>query len=278
MVVAAGVNASQVFALVGATGVASNVEASQTYALVAAAYPSQSLESSQVFVNVAAASTNTIRASQVWTMVAAIGAISDPALRVWTFTLDGHDYYVLRLGNDRTLVYDNLTKQWYNWGSGTSPLWATYSGTVWQGADKIAGAYGSNVVVGSDSNGSLYFLTTDQDTDDPAVDGAGQVEFERVAYAQIPLHGYDRQRCFGATVWGSNGETSSTTDLTIKLEYSDDNGHNYIIPAAQTMTDATTRITWRGLGSMKYPGRLFRVLDYGAFQRLDSIDVLDEQK
>jgi hypothetical protein len=43
------------------------------------------------------------------------GRIQNPKLRAWTFTLDGHDFYVLRLGMDLTLVYDVYSEQWMDW-------------------------------------------------------------------------------------------------------------------------------------------------------------------
>jgi hypothetical protein len=69
------------------------------------------------------------------------------------------------------------------------------------------------------------------------------------------------------------GYSPATT--TAYLSYSDDNGETYVPVSTQTVPEdqATFDLSWRGLGSFSYPGRLFRLQDTGALQRLDGISV-----
>src|SRR3546814_14617292 len=96
-------------------------------------FPTESIENSQDFVLVVSSgATPSIQLSQSWVTVVARGRVDDPKVRAWTFTLDGHDYYVLRAGNIETLVYDTHNGQWYVWSSFDSDLWKAFNGTNWK--------------------------------------------------------------------------------------------------------------------------------------------------
>lgn len=279
---AATIDTSQVFVLGTAQYTAQELLASQSFVLAAAIQAADGVLVSQTLGLAAVASANTITASQAFVLAACTGRVTDPSVRAWTYTLDGHDFYVLRLGNDETLVYDLSTGQWSTFSSGTGALWRAYNGTNWLGSDPISAGYGSNVIVGDDGNGSLYFLDPDGDTDDDALLGAeAPRSFERVAIGQVVTHGYNAQRCFGITLLGSIGEQGEDdADLrTVNLAISDDSGHSYQ-DCGDLTVDAenyATRLNWRSLGSIRYPGRLFKVTDQGALKRLDALDVQDEK-
>lgn len=279
---AATIDVSQAFTLATSRYNSQNLLASQAFVLAAGAYPSEAVIASQALGLAAVVNATTITASQAFILAACTGRVADPNVRAWTYTLDGHDFYVIRLGNDETLVYDLTTNQWSTFASGTGALWRAYNGCNWLGSDPISVGYGSNIIVGDDGNGSLYFLDPDGDTDDDALEGdANPRPFERVAIGQIVTNGYDAQRCFGVTLLGSIGEQVATdTELqTVTLSYSDDSGHNYQSAGDLIVDpeDYAARLTWRSLGSIRYPGRLFKITDYGALKRLDSLDVQDEK-
>lgn len=276
MTIAANNTASQAYSDAAVVSDVTN-SASQVYALVAGAYPSQDHRVMQAYSVVATVSDTVNTASQVYSLVAARGSVTDPSVRVWTFTLDGHDFYILRLGNDKTFVFDALSGQWYIWGGGDSLLWNTYSGCAWQGASRISGVYGSNIVVGDDANGSIYFLDPDKTDDDASVDGISPVPFKREAYTQLAFTGYERKRCFGVTLYGSTGYTSAAEDQTVTLEYSDNRGVDFTSTTSLNTVpeEYNERLHWRSLGSMLAPGRIFRVTDYGALKRLDSMEMED---
>ena len=65
---------------------------------------------------------NNLEISQSRLLVAVRGRPGNPRLRDWTFSLDGHDFYVLRLGDDLTLVYDATTEQWVDWSDRDYPF------------------------------------------------------------------------------------------------------------------------------------------------------------
>lgn len=201
------------------------------------------------------------------------GRVDDPRLTAWTFTLDGHDFYVLKLGNIETLVYDTLSQEWYVWGSGESDLWRAYCGTNWRGAQRHGPIYGSDVVVGDDGNGSIYILNPDADFDDDAVSGASiPRRFTRTLTVQYVVPGgFSYYPCFGIQVFGSVGQADEA--LSVSLEASDDRGQSYFSFAPQSVSpDAFDyRLEWMSLGTMRAPGRLFRISDDGALHRVDEV-------
>jgi len=214
-------------------------------------------------------------------LAAVRGRVYDPKVRAWTFTLDGHDFYVLKLGNDGTIVYDVLAQQWYEWGSGEERLWRAYYGNNWLGGRKFADEYGSNIIVGDDSNGSLYFLNPLGNVDDDASAGALLPRpFLREIMGQIAMRGYDMKSCYAVSLMGAIGETNDVTLTAITLFTSDDDGHAY--DEHETLNvdpgDWQARVDWNsGLGSFQAPGRLFLVQDRGALQRIDWLDMTTDE-
>ena len=106
------------------------VEVTQARTLGVANIPAEHIESTQARLVVPYnKKPEEIQVTQARTLAVVKGRVSDPRVRAWTFTIDGHDFYVLRLGNDETLVYDVYSEQWYVWGSSDTPLWRAYNGT-----------------------------------------------------------------------------------------------------------------------------------------------------
>lgn len=208
---------------------------------------------------------------------------SQPYIRAWGFTLDGHDYYVLNLPLE-TLVYDFHSGQWFNWGSESFRVWAALEGVNWYGnIGRLLSQYGntavtqslSSVLVGDNSNGSLYFLDPTLPWDSDRTGDATYNEFERYVYGQIQLRGWDWQPCDSFQVSGSVGDDNPTSSATVQLEYSDDGGHTFIDAGTVTITEGqyNMRVEWPSLGSFQKPGRLFRITDFGALQRIDGMEV-----
>lgn len=251
---------------------------SQSQILATGALPAAELNASQIQVSAATDADTILSASHLNLLVTAGGTNTDPSVRAWTFTLDNHDYYVLRLGTQETLIYDDHSQTWYTWASGDTDVWNGYNGTNWHGAENYSYVYGSNVIVGDDGNGSLYFLNPNQDTDDsPLVGAALPIPFRREVYGQHPFRGYKRMPCFGIQLQGSIGQQTSTLIDSVDLQTSDDRGQTYQDQGSISITPGAidTRLYWRSLGSMKAPGRIFKVVDYGALKRLDSMEMED---
>lgn len=209
------------------------------------------------------------------------GRIANPKVRAWTFSLDGHDYYVLQLGDDGTILYDTLSEQWYDWGSGDGFIWRAGTGANWLGGRTFADIYGSNIIVGDDSIGVLYFLNPEGIADEDPVQGAEYMRpFLREINGQVAVKGYDARACYGVSLMGSIGENLDSSLTAITLYTSDDEGHNY--DEHETINIATddfnARVDWNsGLGSFEAPGRLFRVRDYGALQRIDWLEMSTDE-
>lgn len=218
---------------------------------------------------------NAIQVSQADVLAIVRGRVSDPAIRAWTYTLDGHDFYVLRLGNDETLVYDLATEQWSVYLTGNETYWNVYTGANWVGGNSFVSNFGSNIIVGSDSNGSLFFLDPNKTTDDSAVDGRSAIPFVRRITGQIISRGFDAKPVFEVQLLGSINELAENADSSVELLYSDDRGDSYVSAGTINTVDQQYDIrgSWRSLGSLVGPGRLFRVEDYGALARIDSLTV-----
>jgi hypothetical protein len=271
------VSVGQAYALVAVVA-EPDIKVSQAYTLVAANIPSEEVNVAQSYVHVAVEETRNVVVPSAYVLVAVRGRMADPRVRSWTFTLDNHDNYVVRMGEAETLVYDLLSEQWYIWGSGNTSLWKAYTGANWLGGYHFAHAYGSNIVVGDDFNGSLYFLNPDASTDDHHVDGdATPVPFQRVVSGQVLLKGYNSSPCYAVSLMGSIGKTETVDDETVKLETSDDHGTTYTDRGSITVPEGeySTRVTWRSLGSIKAPGRLFKITDTGILKRIDAVDMED---
>lgn len=250
------------------------VEVSQFDFLSIINFPSEQADVSYTDTAYVSLITTDPQVSQWDIAVVCKGRVDDPKIRVWTFTLDGHDFYVLRLGNNETLVYDVLTQQWSVWLTGMETYWGVYTGTNWLGGNSFTRVFGSNVVVGSDSNGDIYFLDPLKPEDDTARDTS--LKFRRMLTGQLIARGYDSISVHEVQVLGSLNEGTGGSDLTVDLLYSDDRGDNYVSAGAITTSpgDYDLRGHWQSLGSFSSPGRLFRVEDFGALTRVDSFTVM----
>lgn len=276
MVATPSVELSQASVFSITSGETANIEVSQSLVFAIGNFATETVELSQALVQaITAGTTKKVDVSQAIVFVVARGRVADPTIRTWTFTLDGHDYYVLRLGDVETLVYDLLSEQWSVWGTGDNDYWSVYTGTNWLGGNTFAQAQGSNVVVGSDSNGSLFFLDPEKAEDDPASDGREVVLFRRIVTGQLATRGYENIQVYEVQVLGSVNDLDFNTDPNIELFYSDDRGDNYVSAGVITTIDDDydVRANWQSLGSFSSPGRLFRVQDYGALKLIDSLTV-----
>lgn len=274
MVAAAGTQASQLQAIAVVAG--SDVRASQLQATAVYNYPSEAVRASQLQATAVTDGSNRVRASQLQVVAVVRGRIDEPNVRAWTFTQDGHDFYVLRLGSSETLVFDTYSQQWSVYGTGEGDPWRAYTGRNWQGGRRLSPLW-SDVIVGDDGNGSLYFLSPDDDyDDDPLVGDETPRAFTRQVTGQVIIKpGYISAPCFGVQLYGSIGSGSDT--LNVNLKISDDRGFTYddMGDIALDSLDYNARANWLSLGSMVAPGRLFRITDAGALKRVDSLETDD---
>lgn len=193
-------------------------------------------------------------------------------VRCWAYTLDGHDFYVMRLGSTETLVYDLTTQQWSSWSSPGRNNWRAHIGQNWQGMTTSLATYPTDVVAGDDTEGLLWILDPTKGVDDNT--DTGQTAFSCRVTGGVPFSGRDNARCNAVTLTLSLGQPS-LTGASITLSTSDDFGHNWTNHGAVTVAagayDAT--VEWRGLGLMKAPGRVFKFTDSGAVIRISRADI-----
>lgn len=253
---------------------AAGVRATQAAIVAAGAFPASSVRATMANVTALIdANGDQERVTQALVVVAALGRTTNPRVLAWTFTLDEHTHYVIRLGTQKTLELDTKTGMWAIWGSSDGPLWRAFTGINWQGAGTLRGL-GSNVVVGDDGNGSLYILDQDAETDDDAIVGSDtQRPFTRKVTGQLAFRGRASVPVSKVELLGSVGQQASDSLTGVTLYTSDDGGQLYTDRGTIDVQpgDYGKRLDWRSLGSMRAPGRLFRIEDDGALKRIDSL-------
>lgn len=257
------------------------IRSSQGAVMAVYGVPSQSMRSSQALVSVTFNQTAKIRVAQAHVLALVRGSINNPRLRAWTFDLDGHEFYVLRLGNNKTLLYDLTTQQWSWWSTGSLGTWRTNVGVNWLQSGSVAQNYGSNVVVGDDNYGILWVLNPEQGYDDSATDTDRENSivkpFPRVATGQITVRGRMTIPCYQVYLTADNGQPAYT-GASVSLSYSDDNGKTYVDASEPITVEAGNyyqEYVWRSIGLARAPGRIFRITDDGAFAKIDELTIYD---
>lgn len=238
-------------------------------------FPTAQLRTTQARTYVATTSGMTLRTTQARVYAAVRGRIQNPRLRAWTYTLDGHDFYVLRIGDEETFVFDLTTEQWSRFTSQDFEFWRPNYGANWRDAMKAANTYGSTVLVGDDTFGLLWFLDPDQGYDEhPDASIDVDLPFPRAATGQMIARGRQYIGCYAVWLTASGG-FPAYPNATVTLSYSDDAGNNYNSAGPITVESGNYNqdLVWYSLGKYTYPGRLYRIEDDGALARIDSMDV-----
>lgn len=273
MVAAVDTKVSQSGVMVAAPA-ATDVRGSQAGVMAVAINPAQFAEVSQAGALAVAPALTDVLASQAGVMIVARGRTADPLIRAWKFTLDGHDFYVLRLGDNSTIVYDLASEQWVDWGTDARGAWRVNTGINWVGGQALGALYGSDVVVGDDAFGLIYFLNPEKPYDDTPSAGLlpAQISFTRVVTGQVLARGRDFLPCYAIFLDGDN-YGFDTTDFvpSVTLASSDDQGRTFY--DHDTLTGPAYQ--WTSLGQIASPGRIFRITDNGIFTRIDSLEMND---
>lgn len=272
--------ATQAFAF--STGKSSgDAKASQIIPLAVVNYPSEEVRASLAIPQVVNVRDDEVTIYQAIVMVVMRGLPEWPICRAWTYTLDGHDFYVLNTVNE-TLVCDLSIDppSWFVWGSGDSPLWRGWIGKQWSASLPSEDAFGSNILVGDRANGTLYFLNPELPADDNAdFSEDTTAPFRRVITGQIVIRGRSSVPCYGVELTGSPPQLYDSALNSVELLISDNRGASYISCDSITVeeNDYGQRFDWLSLGSMDSPGRLFQIVDYGALTRVDDLETPDAE-
>lgn len=183
-------------------------------------------------------------------------------LRAWTFTQDDHDFYVLQLGDESTLVYDKLSGQWAQWTSPSFVYWRGQDGCDWEG----------------------YNLACDTETGKIwEIDAEGRLDYGTTSIrSQVTGQITDRFRnfvnCYMAELAVSEAQPPASIDpstVGITLRTVDSNGLNSVTHGEVTGEAVGDDITvrWYGLGLMQAPGRVFEITDTGYARRIDGLNL-----
>jgi len=268
------INASQGY-IQSVTSTSGDVDVSNAFVLGIFNFPSPEVNVSDGFVQVVNSSSGSVDVAEAFIQVVARGRIENPRLSCWKFKLDAHELYVVRLGENKTLLFDMLTKQWSWWASPLRNTWRPSTGLNWREPGDAAATYGSNVVCGDDTIGVLWILNPNQGYDDvAAANDDTQVPFFRRATAQIISRGRNFIPVFDVFLTGTPGEPAFL-GASVSLKYSDDGGMTFVNAGTLTVNpdDFTQEFAWRSLGRIQAPGRIFQIEDDGAFARIDGLDV-----
>jgi hypothetical protein len=194
-------------------------------------------------------------------------------LRVWGFSLDGHDFYVLRVGQSLTLVYDLTTQEWAEWRSPGLDRWRPHVGQNWVGASVATMGLGyTDVVAGDDESGVLWLLDPASGRDDRLT--TGNDSFPRTVTGGLQVTGRDVMDCGAVTIDIALGSPTQT-GASLTLDISDDFGKTFLPCGNVTITadDNNAVVEWRSLGTIKAPGRIFRFSDDGGTVRIGGANV-----
>lgn len=273
-------------ASVGGAAVVANILTSEIRATVAGALTILNFPTPYVYAGTVGTVVATsylagnIQLSDAGAIVVGDGRIANPKLRAWTFTLDGHDFYVLRLGDDISLVYDVYSEQWMDWSSPDLNFWRLNTGMNWLGGQRFGDSYGSDVIAGDDVHGLIYFLDPEQPYDQSPLDYAEIQEqyFERIVMGQVPIRGRDFIPCYALWLTTDMGNPAYT-GAGVTLYTSDDAGVTFDDQGLVTVTegDYSPELVWTSLGQMSAPGRLFKLVDDGAIARIDCLEMDDPE-
>jgi len=241
-------------------------------------FPTANMLASEARIQLTFRQASQLDVSAARVLVAGRGRIANPRVRAWTFSLDGHDFYVLRLGDRGTLVYDVYSEQWIEWADLGQPFWRANLGQNWIGGSKYGPDYGSDIVVGDDTWGVLYFLDPEQafDQHPDYLNPTQEIYFDRIVMGQYPIKGREVMPCYVAFITSDMGQPAYT-GAGVQLLISDDAGQSFDDMGLITVTagEFTPELTWTSLGQIGAPGRLFKIVDDGAIARIDALEMND---
>ncbi len=164
-------------------------------------------------------------------------------LRAWTFSFDGHTFYALTNGDDKSYVFDASTSGWCEFSSYQRGSWRAH-----------LGAFNSSLIVaGDDELGRLWYLSDTVFLDDTAAIIAEATAGITVQGNTPPCH-----NVFFDSAKGLAG--AGVTDHWVEMRQSDDAGNTWSgweRANLGAMGEYGTRSVWRRRGNMRSPGRIF---------------------
>lgn len=182
--------------------------------------------------------------------------------RAWGFNLDQHQFYVLHAGIEGTLVYDVLSQEWSQWQTQGFDTWNAENGVEWDG----------DIYFGDRDTATLWRLDPTSFLDD---------EFRpilRVVTGGIPAEARKSLRSGMLVLSATKEGTLDTVSAPyVQLSISDDGGFTWNDRESLALDDSETQdFSWRGLGTIRAPGRVFKITDSGGFVTIRGADQMIE--
>lgn len=238
--------------------------------------PAAAIRASGMVVTTLTKTSNTIRASQQSVTLIGRGRIDSRKVRSWWFSQDGHDFYVLRLGDVKTLVYDLTSNKWMEWADPDNPYWRPQTGLNWLGMGRKSfdGGATSNAVAGDDNYGLLWVIEPERGYDEAPRSDLPDAPFTRKIVGGIPMRMRETFQVGAAYVTMDLGNPQFANG-SITLRTSNDSGNTWVDHGTLTVTpsDYSQEFAWRSLGLIRAPGRMFELSDNGATVRIDGLDI-----
>lgn len=193
-------------------------------------------------------------------VVYTVGFQDVPRQRAWTYSLDGHDFYCLDLGENGTLVYDLTTQQWSRYDTtGYDGHFNFKNGIYWKTGRRIIG--------GDILTGKVWEMIPSSFLDD----GWRPVMYE--ARGALFTQGVSQRRQYALRLIGSSGRTGDSVAPVLNMRFSDDQGSTWSNEYSITLTtDSQQRLEWRSLGAFAAPGRIFRLYDTGGIKYIGWVE------
>lgn len=202
--------------------------------------------------------------------------LNSKVMRSWGYSIDGHDFYLLLLPDEHTLVFDITTGQWTTWFTAGATFLQQHSGLNWvpAGATTYGHGQAANVVAGDQRSGVLWLVDPTAGHDQNISTGADEGFLCKVI-GGLQVRGREVMPCGSIFLTTSVGDIK-ITDASITLRTSDDEGRNWVSQGSIPLTDGdfSQRFVWRSAGLVRAPGRLFEISDTGASIRIDGLDMM----
>lgn len=178
--------------------------------------------------------------------------------RASKFVVDGHTFYAVRLGQQGTWVYDLSTGQWAQW--------STLGDDVWD--NEYCHDWFDRVVGGDRAFPVIRTVTPNNGNDEDFL------PIRRTVTGPVPWRRRDYIPVQAVRISASAGAPFEA-GADFQLRWTDDAGNNYTsyMTIDLTVSDFDQDLSFRGLGSIRKPGRFFEVRDTGGVVRIDGAEI-----
>lgn len=181
-------------------------------------------------------------------------------LTAWTFKQDDHEFYVLQLNSQDTLVFDKLTGQWTDFVSPGYNHWRGTDGCNWEG-----------IAVCCDTlTGKLWHI-----------DPEGRLDYETTPIVSTIVGGFtERMRAFKpvymAELAVSEGQPPAVEEGSVSLTLRTGDGQGNWVDHGEILGEGigdNMTVRWYGLGLAAPSGMVFEITDTGYARRIDGLNI-----